>query len=253
MHGLRLVSLRPVGGHAPLRRAAARYGVKLLALSPWTLLQRADAATRDALAAALRADVVVVTSPAAVTAARRLQGLCAQAGQCWVAVGAGTAQRLRHAGVSPVITPERMDSEGLLALPLLHELHGRSVGLLTAPGGRGLIAPALQQRGADVVRADVYERVARPPAPATLARLMASGPLWLALSSQGALEAVLDALPEPARQRLRSAQVVAASERLAQVAVESGFAAPVVASDARPASLLRAMVASAPLIGARLQ
>jgi len=239
---VRLVSLRPVGGHAPLRRAAARHGIKVLALSPWKLVQYADAATRDALDAALQAEVVVVTSPAAATAASRLSPLRAQSAQTWVAVGTGTAQRLRHAGVASVVTPERMDSEGLLALPELRALHGQRVGLLTAPGGRGLIVPTLQQRGACVVRADVYERIAVAPTPAALARLAVPGPLWLALSSQGALMAALDTLPDPARQRLRTARVVAASERLARFAIEQGFSAPLTASDARPASLLHAIV-----------
>jgi len=244
----RLLSLRPVGEHAPLRRAAARHGVKVLALSPWKLVQRSDAATRDALAAALQAEVVVVTSPAAAVAARTLQVLCPLPGQVWVAVGAGTAQRLCRVGVKNVVTPERMDSEGLLALQVLRALHGQRVGLITAPGGRGLIAPTLQQRGARVVRADVYERVMVAPTPAALAQLLKPGPLWLALSSQGALMAVLDALPEPARQRLFSARVVAAGERLARVAIEQGFPAPIIASDARPVSLLRAMAAAGAIL-----
>jgi len=247
--GVRLVSLRPAGEHAPLRRAAAQYGIKVLALSPWTLVQRDDAATRAALAAALQAEVVLMTSPAAVTAACRLQRLHPLPGQRWVAVGAGTAQRLRGAGVEEVIMPERMDSEGLLALPELRVLHGKRVGLVTAPAGRGLIAPTLQQRGARVVRADVYERVTIPPAPTALVRLAEPGPLWLVLSSQGALLAILDVLPESARQRLLRAQVVAASERLARLARELGFPAPVVARDARPASLLRALVNAVTVAG----
>jgi uroporphyrinogen-III synthase len=32
--GWQLISLRPSGDHAPLRRAAARYGARVLALSP---------------------------------------------------------------------------------------------------------------------------------------------------------------------------------------------------------------------------
>jgi len=250
---VRLVSLRPVGGHVPLRRAAARHGIKVLALSPWKLVQHADAVTCTALDAALQAEMVVVTSPAAATAACRLQPLCPRPGQLWVAVGAGTAQHMRRAGVEGVITPERMDSEGLLALPELRALHGQRVGLLTAPGGRGLIVPSLQQRGACVVRADVYERMAVAPAPAALARLAEPGPLWLALSSQGALTGILDALPEPARQRLLAAQVVAASERLASFAIEQGFSAPVIASDARPASLLRALVDACRVTGTALR
>jgi len=243
--GQRLISLRPVGEHAPLRRAAARYGMNVIALSPWKLVQCDTAATRAALAAALRADVVVFTSPAAVTAAQRLQPLRARARQQWIAVGAGTAQRLRRAGIDQVLMPQRMDSEGLLALPTLQALHGLRIGLVTAPGGRGLIAPTLQQRGAEVLRADVYQRVPVPPAPAALARLNRPGPLWLALTSQGALTALLETLPDATAQRLRAARVVAASERLARFAHTRGFAEPILASDARPASVLRAILACA--------
>ncbi|RBH28516.1 uroporphyrinogen-III synthase, partial [Xanthomonas oryzae pv. oryzae] len=32
-----LISLRPSGEHAPLRRAVARHGGRVLALSPWRL------------------------------------------------------------------------------------------------------------------------------------------------------------------------------------------------------------------------
>jgi len=243
--GQRVISLRPVGAHAALRRAAARYGMHVLALSPWTLVWRSDAATRRALEAALQAEVVVVTSPAAVAAACRLHTLSAQPGQTWVAVGAGTAQRLRRAGVKGVIAPEQMDSEGVLALPVLRALHGQCVGLITAPGGRGVMGPALVQRGAALIRADVYERVPACPAPSALARLSVPGPLWLVLSSQAALAGVLERLPDTALQRLRMARVVAASTRLARYALGMGWSIAAIATDARPASLLRAIARAA--------
>jgi len=245
LSGQRVISLRPLGEHAALRRAAARYAMRVLALSPWALVQRGDAATAHALEMALHAEVVVVTSPAAVAAASCLQRLRARSGQAWVAVGAGTAQRLRRAGIDTVIWPDQMDSEGLLALPVLRALHGQRVGLITAPGGRGLIAPTLAQRGAKVVRADVYERMPASPTPAALARLAEPGPLWLALSSQAALTGVLERLPDASRQRLRSAPVVAASERLAQFAHALEFRIAAIAADARPASLIRAIAQAA--------
>src|SRR5690606_3210293 len=159
-----VISLRPVGGHAPMRRAAAAYGARVLALSPWRIEPRRDAGARAALRQALRADIVLFTSPAAVRAAAALQRLHARRGQAWLAVGAGTAAALRRAGVAGVAAPARMDSEGLLALPALGAVRGRSIGLVTAPGGRNLIAPTLARRGARIVRAEVYARVAVAPA-----------------------------------------------------------------------------------------
>ncbi|MCA0393023.1 MAG: uroporphyrinogen-III synthase [Proteobacteria bacterium] len=231
LHGCYVISLRPVGGHAPLRRAAATLGARTLALSPWRIAPRDDAETRRALRDALRADTVVFTSPAAVRATSALQALRPRRGQAWLAVGAG---------IDDVQAPARMDSEGLLDLPALRDVRGRTIALVTAPGGRGVIAQALQARGATLQRADVYARVPVSPAAAAVARLrtLGSTPLLLALSSGEALLGVLAALPSDAATRLRGARVLAASERLATLARDHGFGDVVVAADARPRSLL---------------
>ena len=240
--GWYVISLRPPGQHDGLRRAAAARGARVLALSPLRIAVRDDAATRAALRAALAAKRVVFTSPNAVRAAAALQPLRVRRGQAWLAVGAGTAAALRRAGVASVAHPARMDSEGLLALPALRDVHGADVGLVTAPGGRDRIAPALRARGATLVRADVYARERRPPAPAAIARLRAlDAPLLLALTSAEALAA----LPPDALGLVRRARVVAASERLADVARAAGFRDVVVAASARPADLVAAAATAA--------
>ncbi|WP_243713573.1 uroporphyrinogen-III synthase [Luteimonas terrae] len=219
--------------------------MRMFALSPWRIVQRDDDATRAALHAALNADLVVFTSPPAVAATHVLQPLVARDDQAWLAVGAGTARALARAGVANVQAPLRMDSEGLLALPALREVAGRSVGLVTAPGGRGVIADALRGAGARVHRADVYMRVPTPPSPTRIAQLMAlPGPWVLPLSSGEALQRTLDALPAEAIARLREARVLAASDRLADFARDAGFPDVVRAADARPASLLAAAAPS---------
>lgn len=248
LDGCYVISLRPVGGHTALRRAAAAHGAKVLALSPWTLSRRDDAATRAALRAALMAERVVFTSPEAVQAARALRALRLSRNAVWCAVGAGTAAALRRAGIAQVETPARMDSEGLLALPALSQVRGVQVGLVTAPGGRDLIAATLRRRGARVLRADVYARIANAPSASALRRLQAlDARPWLALSSGAALDQILSVLPPAARRQLRRARVVAASERLAQRAHALGFAQVVIAASARPRDLLAAAAHAATL------
>ncbi|HVJ38659.1 MAG TPA: uroporphyrinogen-III synthase, partial [Stenotrophomonas sp.] len=162
-----LISLRPSGQHDTMRRAAARSGLRLLAVSPWRLQARDDPDTRRALAAALAAPVRVFTSPMAVRSAAALATLADGAQRRpWLAVGEGTAGALRRAGVRSVQTPSRMDSEGLLGLPVLAA--AEHVGLVTAPGGRGLLAAALAERGVAVTRADVYQRVPQRLPPSVL-------------------------------------------------------------------------------------
>ena len=236
-----VISLRPRGDHDAMRRAASRYGAGLIALSPWRIVLRDDERSRADLRAALAASCVVFTSPAAVRAARALQTLDPRRGQHWCAVGGGTAAALRRAGVRNVQAPSRMDSEGLLALPALQDVAGKDVGLITAPGGRGEIAPALRARGANLRRADVYAREALPLPPRALRQLReVTAPVYLALSSGDALQLALTALPDDLAAKLRRAHVVAASERLKTLAGEQGFREVTVAAGPRPADLLAA-------------
>ena len=234
-----VISLRPRDGNATLRRAAARHGAGLLALAPWKLETRDDEQSRAMLEQALAADRVMFTSPAAVRAAAALHPLRARPGQGWFAVGSGTASALRRAGVAEVAAPARMDSEGLLALPGLLRLQDSTIGLVTAPGGRGTLPPALQARGAVVIRADVYRRVAvLPPARALAAVQALTAPAVLAVSSGEALALVLDTLPPGVIAHLRTLPVVAASERLVVLAEEAGFSPCRQARSARPADMM---------------
>ncbi len=246
LHGWTLVSLRPAAEHDALRRTAAKYGARVFALSPWRLMHRDDPATRTALRAALAAERAVFTSPAAVNAAASLRKLRPSSAQTWFAIGTGTAAALRRAGVAAhrIRTPLRMDSDGLLALPDLQTLRGTAVGLVTAPGGRGAIAPALASRGARVLRCDVYERVPIAWSAARLNQLRGVvRPRAWAISSGEALQRARQALPS-AEFRPDDVAVVP-SERLAALARESGFNQVLIAASARPAHLVAALAQAA--------
>ncbi len=239
-----VVSMRPTGDHAAMRRAASDLGLRTVALSPWRIAPRDDPATRAALREALAADAVIVTSPAAARAAASLRALRPRRGQRWYAIGTGTAAALRRAGVAGVEIPDRTDSEGLLALPGLMDAAGRRIGLLTAPGGRDRIAPTLIARGATVLRADVYAREPLIPNAATWARLRAvAGPWCVPLSSGEALQYAFAVAPADIAERLRSARVAAASARLAQIARALGCADVRLADGPRPRRLLAAATA----------
>lgn len=240
-----VLSLRPRGQHAGLRAAAARCGARALALSPFAIAARGDAATRASLAQALRAGIVLYTSPNAVAAAASLHALQPRRGQAVLAVGSGTLRALRRLGIDAQ-APSRMDSEGLLAMPPLADVAHRRIGLVAGAGGRNAIAPRLRGRGADVLRADVYARTPLPLSPATLEKLRnaleAPQRVVLALSSGEALRLLLAELPPALRMPVARVAVAAASARLADAARDAGFRRIAIAADARPASLLQAAV-----------
>ena len=241
--GWYVISLRPQGGHASLRRAAAAHGARLIALSPWRVTLRSDDQARQALARALSAPRLLFTSPNAVRAAAALLPLARKPGQIWIAVGGGTAAALQKSGIDGVDFPSRMDSEGLLALPVLKDLQGIQIGLVTAPEGREILSSALRERGAEVLRADVYTREPVALSARALRKLRTlDAPAALALSSGGALKQLLDRAPAELLRQLRNRPVVAASARLQQLARDAGFAEVELAEGPLPAQLIAAMV-----------
>ena len=233
-----MISLRPQGEHRALRRQARACGARVFACSPLRL----QALPGAPLAAALACPRVVFTSPAAVRFAVQAHGrLHAGDGQQWLAVGSGTAQALRRAGVAAVQSPQRMEAEGLLDLPALVSVDGIGVGLVSAPGGRGVIEGVLRERGARVVRADVYrrERIAiRAERFAALDRL--AGDVVLLVSSGEALTAFLEQLPPALSARLAAGPVVVSSARLQELARDAGLERSTCAASARPSDLLAA-------------
>jgi uroporphyrinogen-III synthase len=239
--GWYVISLRPLGQHGKLRRLAARRQAQVFAISTLRLLAL-DAL--PALRRAMAAPVVIAASPAAVRFSQAQQPLRRRPGQDWFALGEGTAAALRRAGLAQVGLPDSATSEGLLAHPRLRAVRGQAVGLLTAPGGRDLIAPTLTKRGAEVRRADVYQRVPLRPAPARL-RALAALPRRSALlvSSAEALAVLWSTLDRAGQQALCHRLAVASSERLCTHLRALGFTRIVRAESAHPDAQLAALAA----------
>ncbi|WP_036171752.1 uroporphyrinogen-III synthase, partial [Noviluteimonas dokdonensis] len=117
-----VISLRPLGQHDAVRRAAMRAGMGCVALSTMRIVARGDTAARRALRDALAAPRVVFTSPNAVRAAAAMAPLRRRRAQHVFAIGAGTAAALRRAGITDVQVPPRADSDALLAMEALRDV-----------------------------------------------------------------------------------------------------------------------------------
>lgn len=226
---------RPAGTATTLaRQVRAAGGVPLLL--PGLSLRGMASAT--ALRAALRDELIVFTSPAAVRFAAALAPLRTRAAV--LAVGQGTARALRRHGIDAQ-APARQDSEGLLELPAARTLRGKRVALVGAPGGRGVLRAQLVARGARLRELHVYQRV-----PPRLDRRHIAAVLALPrtarvlLSSAEALQNLADRLPASALARLCATVAVVSSARLAQAARTVGFARIVQAESALARDLLAA-------------
>ena len=108
--------------------------------------------------------------------------------------------------------------------------------------GHQALANTLIERGARVLRADVYARVPVALPAAAMNRLRTlQAPAGLALSSGAALQRVLVLLPAELVPRLLAMPVAAASPRLQQAALEAGFSTVALAAGPLPQQLLAAL------------
>jgi uroporphyrinogen-III synthase len=236
--GRTIVITRPAGtGQAMARQVRALGGVPLL-LPGLSLRAAPDpdvarAQWRDAQ----HDQVLIFTSPAAVRYALALAPCQTRAAV--IAVGQGTARALHRHGIDAQTPAKRQDSEGLLQLPVMQQLQGKRVALITAPGGRGLLQEQITARGASLREVHVYGRGApRLNKRHIDAALQLPATACVLLSSTEALQHLRERLPPPAWQRLCDATAIVSSERIATQARSAGFKRLRIAASAAQADLL---------------
>lgn len=162
------------------------------------------------------------------------------------AIGRATAAALEAQGLPPAICPAGpFDSETLLLHPDLQAVAGQRIVIFRGVGGRELLAETLRARGAEVAYAEVYRR-RRPsadPAP-LLARWRAGAIDIVVVTSREGLANLWRLLGPEGQPLLRATQLVAASDRVLQLAAELAIRpTPVVAREASDAGLLEAVIA----------
>jgi uroporphyrinogen-III synthase len=200
-------------------------------------------AARAGLLAASKADLLIFVSANAVQYAFPLLPDQLPLDIAIAAVGQATARALSDAGLDPTLVPERMDSEGLLALPELNAVAGKSVVILRGNGGRELLAETLRDRGARVTQVEVYRR--ELPQRSAGARNLVDG--WnrlvdVAIATSSAIfDNLVELLGEQGLARLRHTPLVVVSQRTAEHALANGCEVVFVAASASDSDLLGAL------------
>ena len=136
-------------------------------------------------------------------------------------VGQGSAKALRDLGIANVIAPaQRFDSEGLLALPELQDVKGRSVMIFRGDAGRELLGDTLSARGATVEYATCYRRSDARQDPQALldARLDA-----ITVTSSEALGHLRRMLEGNGWEALRMIPIFVPHQRIAELAIRQGW------------------------------
>ena len=141
------------------------------------------------------------------------------------AIGKATAQALAQAGLPVDLVPESgYDSEALLAMPQLQQLKGQSCLIVRGEGGREELATILRTRGANVDYLDVYKRVIPGIDSSQVSLLLAQDKLdVITITSGEALQNLLIMVEEKHHHPLIEVPLVVVSDRIAQIAADTGF------------------------------
>ena len=149
-----------------------------------------------------------------------------------LAVGRATASAISAAGFD-VSVPSQADSEGLLGLDILHGVKGKQVVIVKGEGGRGLLAEALRERGADVVSYVCYRRDPTDiDAGQFCWQLCEREHVVFQASSGEIVEQLTELLGQGGQPNLLDSPVIVPSGRVAKIAVGLGWTNVITAAGA---------------------
>ncbi len=209
---------------------------------------RADrAATRAAVGPVDRYQLIVFVSANAVRYGADMLGQ--KRDLRIAAIGNATAQALNAAGHRVALLPtDGSDTEACLKLQEIQHLDRQRVLIVRGTGGRELMGETLAQRGAEVVYAEVYERLRADPGPQVLAeleRLWAQGGVHVyTATSTDLLENLIDILTPAGKELLQSTPMLTGARRVAEAETRLGIRSPVILAEGPgDAALVEALVA----------
>jgi uroporphyrinogen-III synthase len=217
--------------------------IPLLTIAPLVEAAQVEAAKAQ-LQALDRVDIAIFVSRNA--AEQLLQALAAQAVD-WpntitsIAVGSPTAQFLNDNGIV-AISPARMDSEGMLALPALQTAQGKHCVIFRGIGGRETTAQTLRARGATVGYCELYQRVLPASAQDLWQSWINSGHThkWACINSVETLHNLLQIDPQAATRA--NLTLVVPGERVTEYARRAGFSRIHTAVDATDHQMFQTII-----------
>ncbi|MEP6884685.1 MAG: uroporphyrinogen-III synthase [Gammaproteobacteria bacterium] len=163
-------------------------------------------------------------------------------------VGPATARALSQAGYRVAVQPAgNFDSESLLLHPGLEHPAGRRILLIKGSHGRPFLERELLSRGAEVVAAEVYERVPTTPSNAVLAALQdsfaAAAVQVITATSVEIAENLLKIAAPALRRQFDHALWLVPGARVAAALRELGLSAPqLMADSAEDQDLVAALI-----------
>ena len=250
LHGVGVLVTRPEQQAMPLCRLLEIQGATTLRLPAIEIKAMGNRRETAAQLGSLEDfDLIIFTSANAVRFGASL--LDQKRELTLAAMGPATARALNQAGYRVAVQPPpsrgTSGSETLLQHPTLLHPAGRRILIIKGCNGRPFLEQELAQRGAQVVAADVYQRVPTTPSEAVLAALLESftaGAVQVITATSLEVAGNLLKLATPAlREEFERVHWLVPGERIAAGVRELGLAAPLVsAASAEDQDLVAALV-----------
>lgn len=252
LNGLAVLVTRPAAQNASLMARLRDNGADAVALPLLAINPLTDAACQARIAEQLdhlsEQDFAVFISQNAAEQALSVMQLRAQAWPAAVqvfAVGSTTAAYLAQHGIVATV-PLRMDSEGLLALPVLQQVNGLRGIVFRGLGGRENLATVLRERGATVEYCELYQR-ALPEAASSQWQAWRQrrwqGKTLICINSVESLKHLLSvAANDDSPITGDNVALLVPSVRVAHAAAQQGFMQIITAPDARDDSMINTIL-----------
>jgi uroporphyrinogen-III synthase len=245
LQGVGVLVTRPEQQAGPLCRLVESHGAiavrfPVMEIRPVEVPRAKSALLRPAAAF----DLIVFTSANAVKFGAPLLDA---AGATVAAIGPATARALDQVGLRATVTPDTVDSEGLLRHPQLARGPGQRVLIVKGMQGRELLQQQFVERGAEVTVAEVYrrERIAHDAGDlAALAMTFARGAIDVITATSVEIAMSLSALPSSILMReFARVHWLVPSARVASAVRDLGMTAPILqAASAEDQDLLATML-----------
>lgn len=160
------------------------------------------------------------------------------------AIGAATARLLAREGID-ALQPEgvSMNSEALVALPLLQALQGDKVLIVRGVGGREWLLQALERRGAAVDYLEAYRRNKSGTLPENISRQIAEGAIDIVFAASGdTVERIIELVGVERQRNLQAITIVVPGQRVGRIARAAGFKRVIEAANAGDEAMLGALM-----------